>query len=140
MQLKKSSKRLVREKPSGSDDEKDYYGISASTAIDTTDSKTTAKVEKIGDLTPVQDFEALISCRDSPEWVNKAIKEMINKIYDLIEDSYGGDNYPRALELLVALRKGCILEQVRNLLPALCNVCLYIRTRLLSNVFHLITT
>lgn len=73
---------------------------------------TPIKVEKIGDLTPVQDFEALISRRDSPNWVVKAINEMKNKIFDLVEDSHEGDNYPKALECLVALRKGCILEQV----------------------------
>ncbi|WJX49311.1 ATP-dependent DNA helicase II subunit 2 [Trifolium repens] len=69
------------------------------------------KVEKIGDLTPVQDFEAMISRRDSPDWVLKAIKDMENKIFGMVEDSHEGDNYPKALECLVALRKGCILEQ-----------------------------
>ena len=34
------------------------------------------------------------------------------RISDLVEDSFEGDNYPKALECLVALRKGCILEQV----------------------------
>lgn len=72
---------------------------------------TPIKVKKIGDLTPVQDFEALISRRDSLNWVVKAINEMKNKILDLVEDSHEGDNYPKALECLVALRKGCILEQ-----------------------------
>lgn len=70
------------------------------------------KVENIGDVTPVQDFEAMISRRDSPEWVVKAIKDMKNYIFDLVEDSNDGDNYPKALECLVVLRKGCILEQV----------------------------
>ena len=72
----------------------------------------TVKVENIGDVTPVQDFEAMISRRDSPDWVVKAMKDMKNKIYDLVEDSLDGDNYPKALECLIALRKGCILEQV----------------------------
>lgn len=70
------------------------------------------KVEKIGDITPVQDFEVMLSRRDSPDWVDKAIKGMSDKIFDLVEDSHGGDNYPKALEYLVALRKGCILVQV----------------------------
>lgn len=63
-------------------------------------------------MTPVQDFEAMMSRRDSPDWVSKAMKNMKNKIFDLVENSYEGDNYPKAVELLVALRKGCILEQV----------------------------
>lgn len=77
------------------------------------------KVENIGNLTPVQDFEAMILRRDSPDWVAKAIKDMKNKIFDLVEDSHEGDNYPKALECLVALRKGCILEQVIHL-PSSC--------------------
>lgn len=80
---------------------------------------TSIKVENIGDLTPVQDFEAMISRRDCPGWVLNAIKAMKNKIYDLVEDSHKGDNYPKALECLVAFRKGCILEQVIHI-PCSC--------------------
>lgn len=70
------------------------------------------KVETLGDLTSVADFEAMISRRDSPEWVSKAIFAMKNKILDLVENSLEGDNYPKALECLIALRKGCVIEQV----------------------------
>jgi len=49
----------------------------------------------------------------------KAINEMKTKIFDLVEDSHKGDNYPKALECLVVLCKGCILEQVTiSLIPA----------------------
>lgn len=82
-----------------------------------TEFTSTVKVENIGDMTPVQDFEAMISRRDSPDWVSKAIKDMCQKIFNLIEDSCEGDTFPKALECLVALRKGCILEQVIHLLP-----------------------
>ena len=81
-------------------------------AIKSIENTSTVGVEKIGDSTPIQDFEAMMSRRDSPEWVGKAINEMKNKIFDLVEDSYEGDNYLKALEYLVALRKGCVLEQV----------------------------
>ncbi|XP_012574811.2 ATP-dependent DNA helicase 2 subunit KU80-like isoform X1 [Cicer arietinum] len=88
---------------------------------------TSIKVEKIGDLTPVQDFEAMISRRDSPDWILTAIKDMKNKIFDLVEDSHEGDNYNKALECLVALRKGCILEQEPKLfndfLKYVCKFC-----------------
>lgn len=80
---------------------------------------TSIKVEKIGDSTPVQDFEAMISRRDSPDWVLKAINDLKNKIFDMVEDSHEGDNYTKAVECLVALRKGCILEQVFHL-PSFC--------------------
>lgn len=58
----------------------------------------------------------MISRRDSPEWVTKAIFAMKNKILDLVENSFKGDNYPKALECLIALRKGCVIEQVSILL------------------------
>ena len=113
--------RRFREKPSGSDDEDNYRRIPSDNAVNLTENN--AKVEKIGDLTPVQDFESMMSRRDSPEWVNKAIKDMQNKVHDLVEDSYEGDNYPKAVELLVALRKGCILEQVHSLSLSLSIIC-----------------
>lgn len=69
-------------------------------------------VKKIGDSTPIQDFEAMMSHRESPEWVGKAIKEMKNKIFDLVQNSNERDNHLKALDCLVAFRKGCILEQV----------------------------
>lgn len=74
------------------------------------------KVETIGDVTPVPDFEAMISRRDSPEWVSKAIYGMKIRICDLVESSYEGDTYPKGLECLVALRRGCVIEQVNILL------------------------
>lgn len=88
-----------------------YADISVQ-SLNSIENTSAVKIEKIGDLTPVQDFETLMSRRDGPEWIGKAIKDMKNKIFDLVEDSYEGDNYPKALECLVALRKGCILEQV----------------------------
>lgn len=79
---------------------------------DTNEAKSSIKIEKVGDITPIQDFEAMISRRDGPNWVDKAITEMKNKIFYLVEDSYDGDNYPKAVECLVAIRKACVLEQV----------------------------
>lgn len=101
--LKKSSKRLLEKKPSGSDE--DYQDTTNALAVKP------VKVEKIGDSSPVQDFEAMMSRRDSPDWVSKAIQDMKNKIYSLVENSYDGGNHGKALECLLALRKGCILEQ-----------------------------
>ena len=101
----------MRGNPSGSNKEEGYNDISAQ-LLNSVENTSAVKVEKIGDLTPVQDFEAMMSRRDGPEWVGKAIKDLKNKIFDMVEDSHEGDNYPKALECLVALRKGCILEQV----------------------------
>ncbi|KAE9600890.1 hypothetical protein Lal_00011234 [Lupinus albus] len=122
----KKSRRLLREKWSVSNEEEGKGGITTQPA-NLIEYTSTVKVESIGDLTPVQDFEAMISRRDSPDWVVKAIKDMKNKIFDLVEDSHKGDNYPKALECLVVLRKGCILEQepkqFNNFLRHLCNFC-----------------
>ncbi|KAF9618590.1 hypothetical protein IFM89_002285 [Coptis chinensis] len=105
--LKKSSKRLWRDKPTMSDEEPD-----GALDFDTqTVNESTEKVEKIGNSTPVQDFEAMMARRDSKVWVDKAIKDMKSHIFDLVENSYKGDTYDKALDCLVALRKGCILEQ-----------------------------
>ncbi|CAH9096865.1 unnamed protein product, partial [Cuscuta europaea] len=105
--MKKSTRRLLRNNISGPDEE-EGRGFS-----EPTDDQAVNKIktEKIGDENPVKDFEDMISRRDSPKWVNKAIQEMKNKIFNLVEDSFEGDTYEKALECLVALRNGCILEQ-----------------------------
>ncbi|KAK4476526.1 hypothetical protein RD792_015682 [Penstemon davidsonii] len=108
--LKKSSRRFLREKPSGSDEEGEGIGI-VGQPMDAIEYTSEVKLEKIGDSNPVQDFEALISRRDGSQWVIKAIQNMKNKIFDLIENSFEGDAYQKAMECLVALRKSCILEQ-----------------------------
>ena len=45
------------------------------------------KTEKIGSLTLVQDFEAMLARRDSDEWVAKTIREMKKLITDLLDSS-----------------------------------------------------
>ncbi|CAJ1949838.1 unnamed protein product [Sphenostylis stenocarpa] len=121
----KKSRRLLGGKRSFSNDEEAKENVTAEPA--NLIEYASVKVEKIGNLTPTQDFEALISRRDSPDWVVKAINEMKNKIFDLVEDSHEGDNYPKAFECLVVLRKGCILEQepkqFNDFLKHLCNFC-----------------
>lgn len=110
--LKKSTRRLSKEKPSGSDDEREDLGNgSDAQPMDAIEYPSKIKTEKIGDANPVQDFEAMMSRRDSPAWVSKAIQCMKDKVFELVENSCEGDSYQKALECLVALRKGCILEQ-----------------------------
>ncbi|PON67235.1 Ku [Parasponia andersonii] len=125
---KKSSRRSLCEKPSGSNEGNDYALVPAqSVNPNTNESTSSVKVEEIGDLTPRQDFEAMIARRDGPIWVDKAIMDMKNKIFNLVEDSHNGDNYPKAVECLNALRKGCILEQepkqFNDFLHHLCKFC-----------------
>ncbi|KAL7233500.1 hypothetical protein ACSBR1_017175 [Camellia fascicularis] len=114
----------LKENPKLKKSRKRAYEIEAFNSIE---NPSAVKVEKIGDLTPVQDFEAMMSRRDNSEWVNKAIKEMKNKTFDLVENSFVGDTYQKALECLVSLRKGCILEQepkqFNDFLRHLCKFC-----------------
>ncbi|KOM31301.1 hypothetical protein LR48_Vigan01g085600 [Vigna angularis] len=124
----KKSRRLWGGKRSSTNDVIENASVKVEKIGDLTPAQNASvKVEKIGDLTPAQDFEALISRRDSPDWVVKAINEMKNKIFDLVEDSHEGDNYPKAFECLVVLRKGCILEQepkqFNDFLKHICNFC-----------------
>ncbi|KAJ0112353.1 hypothetical protein Patl1_00269 [Pistacia atlantica] len=130
--LKKSTRRFLREKPSGSDEGDADGDVSDAQALNSIEGKPAVLIEKIGDLTPVQDFVAMMSRRDSPEWVGKAIEDMKRKIFELVK-SHEGDNYPKAVEFLVALRKGCILEQkvaplqepkqFNDFLRSLCKFC-----------------
>ncbi|CAA0842662.1 ATP-dependent DNA helicase 2 subunit KU80 [Striga hermonthica] len=108
--LKKSSRRVFREIPSGSNEEGEGTGTSGQ-AMDAIEYTSEVKVEKIGDSNPIQDFEAMISRRDSPQWVGKAIQSMKDKIFNLLEKTFDGDSYQKVLEYIVGLRKGCILEQ-----------------------------
>ncbi|XVF73400.1 hypothetical protein PTKIN_Ptkin12aG0198800 [Pterospermum kingtungense] len=97
--LKKSARQLSREKPS------------VARAFNFIERAPVVSIGKIGDLTPIQDFEAIMSRRDSPEWVTKAITQMRDKILDLLTNSHEGDNYLKLVEYIAALRKGSILEQ-----------------------------
>ncbi|KAA3475356.1 ATP-dependent DNA helicase 2 subunit KU80-like [Gossypium australe] len=104
--LKKSSRQWYQEKQSGSN-----AHVSGGQAVNSIENQPPVKIEKIGDLTPVRDFEAMMSQRDNPEWVEKAIKELREKILALLIHSDDGDKYQKAMECVAALRKGCIIEQ-----------------------------
>lgn len=126
--LKKSARRLLRDKPSGSNEEREDPGnIDDAEAINSIEPASAFKVKKIGDSNPVQDFESMMLRRDGTEWVNKAIADMKSIILQLITDSYEGDNFEKVLDCLIALRKGCILEQepkqFNDFLLKLCKFC-----------------
>lgn len=69
------------------------------------------KVEEVGRVDPVADFEALLARRDSPEWVGKAIQGMEKVIIDLLDSAH----YEKALTCLAALRSGCVIHGVLNI-------------------------
>eukprot|EP00268_Persea_americana_P001015 TRINITY_DN10302_c0_g3_i2.p1 TRINITY_DN10302_c0_g3~~TRINITY_DN10302_c0_g3_i2.p1 ORF type:complete len:587 (+),score=125.01 TRINITY_DN10302_c0_g3_i2:1336-3096(+) len=108
----KSSRRLWREKPSASNEEEVAENdVSDRQSNNLITNSSSTKVEKIGNLTPVQDFEAMMQRRDSPEWVSKAIRDMKILILNLLENSSERSNCEMAIECLGVLRRGCILEQ-----------------------------
>ncbi|KAH0456366.1 hypothetical protein IEQ34_014273 [Dendrobium chrysotoxum] len=105
---RRSTKRALLEKPSGSNEE----AAAVVQAIDYHNAGSSAvKAEKIGCSNPLKDFEEMMARRDGSKWVEKAIKEMQDHIYGLLENSYKGDNYLNAIECLTALRNSCIQEQ-----------------------------
>ncbi|KAM0945487.1 putative DNA helicase [Dioscorea sansibarensis] len=108
---KKPSRLAWKEKPSSSVTEASADGGTSDIQRNLVQDSSVVKVEKIGDLNPIQDFEAMIARRDNPNWVMKAIQGMRAYINDLLENSCRGDTFPKAIECLAALRKGCILEQ-----------------------------
>lgn len=120
MQKKKPTTLAWNEKPSLTDNEAGADGRTSDIQRNLIQDSSVVKVEKIGDSNPIQDFEAMMARRDNPKWIMKAIQGMRAYINDLLENSYRGDTFPKAIECLAALRKGCILEQVTtafHLLP-----------------------
>ncbi|MED6160576.1 ATP-dependent DNA helicase II subunit 2 [Stylosanthes scabra] len=69
------------------------------------------KVESFCDPSPPEDFEAKFRSRNTQDCVVKAIDDMKDKIFELVDESNDGDNYPEALEILEAIRKRCLVDQ-----------------------------
>ncbi|KAK9103571.1 hypothetical protein Sjap_020825 [Stephania japonica] len=124
--IKKSTRRLWT-KPSSDGDGKNAEVSLNDHGVPSFNCEGKPIVSQIGDKTPVEDFKAMMARRDGVEWVNKAMKEMKSFIYDLVENSYEGDAYCKALDCLIALRKGCIVEQepkqFNDFLRQLCKFC-----------------
>jgi ATP-dependent DNA helicase 2 subunit 2 len=70
------------------------------------------KVENVGSVNPVEDFEAMVARRDSGEWIPKAINGMMKIVSDLLSSAYNGNTYDKAVACLVALRSGCVIHEV----------------------------
>ena len=65
-------------------------------------------VDKVGPLRPLDDFLAMMSRRDDPAIVPRAITEMIGQIKYQLEQSYQGSNYEKALNCIKGLRTECV--------------------------------
>ncbi|KAI3982627.1 hypothetical protein MKX01_031366 [Papaver californicum] len=127
--IKKSSRRLWNEKPSSShkDELEGVVDAVGNQAVLSLKNESSPMVDKVGSLTPIEDFEAMMTRKGRADWVDKAIKDMKNLIFDLVENSYEGNTYQKAMNCLLALRKGCILEQepkqFNDFLRHLCKFC-----------------
>jgi len=69
----------------------------------------TTKVSSIGTISPVHDFQAMLLRRDV-DLVITAIDQMQRIIIKIIEDSIQNQFYQKAIECLMALRRGCVIE------------------------------
>ncbi|RZC73221.1 hypothetical protein C5167_048703 [Papaver somniferum] len=127
--IKKSARRLLNEKPSSSHKDELEGAVDAlgHQAVLSLKNESSQMVDKVGSETPIEDFEAMMTRKGRADWVDKAIKDMKNLIFDLVENSYEGNTYQKAVDCLVALRKGCILEQepkqFNDFLRHLCKFC-----------------
>jgi ATP-dependent DNA helicase 2 subunit 2 len=76
------------------------------------------QVEKISSVSPVQDFKDMLSRRDRADLVEKAIAQMHAMIKTIVTNSFQAAQFPRALECLQALRRGCIEQEEAELYNA----------------------
>jgi ATP-dependent DNA helicase 2 subunit 2 len=67
-------------------------------------------VDAVGNLTPVEDFQAMMARRDV-DLVDKAIEEIQVQSLRLVNDSFKNSHYDKAIECIIVLRAGCIKEQ-----------------------------
>lgn len=75
---------------------------------DTIPALTQEKVDTIGLIYPVKDYEAILARTDDDEdTVEKANKLMHRVIFSLLNSSFGNQNYKKVISCLVALRKTC---------------------------------
>eukprot|EP00009_Paramoeba_aestuarina_P015167 CAMPEP_0201540286 /NCGR_PEP_ID=MMETSP0161_2-20130828/70863_1 /ASSEMBLY_ACC=CAM_ASM_000251 /TAXON_ID=180227 /ORGANISM="Neoparamoeba aestuarina, Strain SoJaBio B1-5/56/2" /LENGTH=499 /DNA_ID=CAMNT_0047947745 /DNA_START=1746 /DNA_END=3245 /DNA_ORIENTATION=- len=83
------------------------------------DSLLKSKTTTVGYVDPVGDFGRILERKDD-DLVESAINGLINIIQQLVKESVQDQQYPKAMECVVALRKGCV-EQGE---PALFNTFL----------------
>jgi len=69
------------------------------------------KVEKVGSVDPVKDFQAMLMRRDEGGIVATAITQMLTVIKTLIQESFGDVQFPKAIQCLEALKDGCIKQE-----------------------------
>jgi len=66
------------------------------------------EVDNISSADPVSDLLAMASRKDDPKIITRAISQMLEMIRNLVQNSYGTSDYPKAIECLKALRDVCV--------------------------------
>lgn len=64
-------------------------------------------IEDVTMMNPIEDFRAMFERRDV-DLVDKAIIGMRAVVLKLVQESVNRSHYQKALECLIALRKGCV--------------------------------
>ncbi|KAK0066306.1 X-ray repair cross-complementing protein 5 [Biomphalaria pfeifferi] len=75
---------------------------------------TKLNVTQVGTVTPVEDFKSLISRRDE-DLFEEACDQMQNYIQQIVLQSFGQQNYSKALDCVKALREACIQKMEPNI-------------------------
>eukprot|EP01105_Mastigella_eilhardi_P010054 TRINITY_DN2353_c0_g1_i3.p1 TRINITY_DN2353_c0_g1~~TRINITY_DN2353_c0_g1_i3.p1 ORF type:complete len:753 (-),score=192.03 TRINITY_DN2353_c0_g1_i3:99-2321(-) len=95
---------------SGAAGQKTPRRLSRDLAMDLSIEKLIASgVTAVGSVTPVKDFEEMMQRRDV-DLVIDAVTQLRKRIMQLINDSIQDTYYGKTLECVVALRKGCVME------------------------------
>ncbi|KAK7091978.1 hypothetical protein V1264_009592 [Littorina saxatilis] len=74
---------------------------------------TKAKVTEVGTVTPIEDFQDLISRKDE-DLFEKACEQMQERIQQIVTDSFGQQFYGKAMDCLKALRTESIKKSESN--------------------------
>lgn len=64
-------------------------------------------VRQIGKEKPEEDFKKMVAYKKE-DLTDEAVEQMKRVIVQLVEDSYEGQFYKKAVECLCLLRKGCV--------------------------------
>ena len=77
-----------------------------------------ARTSAVGSVQPARDFAAMLARRDA-DLVLPAMEQLRARIRQFVRDSIGGQYFAKALDALVALRRGCVAEDEPALFNAL---------------------
>eukprot|EP00850_Spirogloea_muscicola_P013604 SM000093S24415 [mRNA] locus=s93:91019:95736:- [translate_table: standard] len=72
---------------------------------------TSREVDEVGSVTPVEDFQALLTRREGDKWVDTAVAGMEKVIENLLDTAHQGNTFAKALGCLVAFREGCVMHE-----------------------------